>query len=66
MKEKYSLVGVDGNAFVIMGYVRNAMKKCGFTEDQIKDYLKQATSSDYYNLIAVSQDIIEQCNEREK
>lgn len=25
-KKKYSLIGVDGNAFSIMGYVRRAMK----------------------------------------
>ena len=25
---KYDLVGVDGNAFAVMGYVLKAMKEC--------------------------------------
>ena len=26
--EQFDLVGVDGNAFSVMGYVINAMRKC--------------------------------------
>jgi len=27
--EKYNLIGIDGNAFSVMGYVQNAMKHEG-------------------------------------
>ena len=60
-KEKYSLVGVNGNAFSIMGYVRNALKKEGL-KDKIKEYTQKATAKDYNHLIAVSLEYIELAN----
>lgn len=60
---KYSIVGIDGNAYNIMGYTANAMKYEGFTKDEIDAYFKNATSSDYNHLVAVSSDIIDKCNE---
>ena len=35
-KKHYDLVGIDGNAFNVMGYVRRAMKECGFSKDEIE------------------------------
>jgi hypothetical protein len=61
-KKHYSLIGVDGNAFCIMGYVRNAMKETGYTRLEIEDYTKDATSSDYNHLLMVSAKQIEDCN----
>ena len=61
---KYCLVGVDGNAYAVMGYVKNAMKEQGFTEEEIKEYLESAKSSDYNNLLCVSMDYVDKCNER--
>ena len=46
----YTLVGVDGNAFSIMGYVRSAMKRAQMTSQDIDAYTKDATSSDYDHL----------------
>lgn len=63
-KKKYSLIGVDGNAFSIMGYVRRAMKETGFTREEIEAYTKDATSGDYKHLLVVSIDIIDRCNEK--
>lgn len=60
-KEKYSLVGVNGNAFSIMGYVRNALKKEGL-KDKIKEYTQKATAKDYNHLIVVSLEYIELAN----
>ena len=60
----YTLVGVDGNAFAVMGYVSRAMKETGFSKEEISDYTKCATSGDYDNLLAVSCDYIDQCNGR--
>ena len=49
----YSLVGVDGNAYAIMGYTQRAMRENGFTKDEIQVMLDDAKSGDYYHLIAV-------------
>ena len=64
MEEKYTLVGVDGNAFVVMGYVRRCMMREKFTKAEIEDYLTEAKSSDYNNLLCVSMDYVDKCNER--
>jgi len=65
-RKKYNLVGVDGNAFSVMGYVRNAMRAEGFTRQEIEDYTKDAMSSDYSHLISVSCDMVDECNARRK
>ena len=59
----FSLVGVDGNAFNVMGYTANAMKKAGYTQDEIKEYQKLATSGDYNQLLVLSMEWIDKCNE---
>lgn len=64
--DKYSLEGVDGNAFMIGGYVRIAMKKENFSRDEIEEYTRKSTSGDYDNLLRVSFEQIEKCNERAK
>lgn len=61
---KYDLVGVDGNAFSIMAYVCKAMRKTGFSATEIEAYKKDAMSSDYIYLIAVSDEMCDKCNER--
>jgi hypothetical protein len=60
--EKYCLVGVD--AFAVMGYVSKAMRETGFTKDEITAYLHKAMSGDYDNLLCVSMEYIDKCNER--
>ena len=62
--ERYSLIGVDGNAFAIMGYVIRAMRETGFSQDEIKAYREDAESDDYNHLLCVSADMIDKCNER--
>lgn len=64
MDEKYCLVGVDGNAYAVMGYVRKAMKESGFSEQEIKAYLDDAMSSDYDHLLCVSIEMVDKCNEK--
>lgn len=63
-KKEYCLIGVDGNAFNVMGYVRRAMKETGFTREEIEAYTKDATSGDYNHLLVVSIDMIDKCNEK--
>lgn len=60
---KYDLVGVDGNAFAVMGYVLKAMKECKMSKGEQLYYQIKATSSDYNNLLAVSIGMIDKCNE---
>ena len=59
---EYSLVGIDGNAFSIMGYVIKAMRKEGKTKEEIDAYSGIAMSGDYDNLLSASQTIIEELN----
>lgn len=61
---KYNLVGVDGNAFAVMGYVVQCMKKEKMTAEEIKAYKDKAMSDDYNNLLATSFDMIEQLNDK--
>lgn len=61
---KYDLVGIDGNAFSIIGYTSRAMKETGFTYDEIADYKRSAMKSDYDNLLYVSAQKIDEANER--
>lgn len=53
-KPTVQLVGKDGNAFFILGTVKKALKKAGYSEDQISEYRKEATSGDYENLLQVT------------
>lgn len=64
MEEKYTLVGCDGNAFSVMGYVTNCMRRERFTAKDIQDYVDEAIKSDYNHLLCVSCDYIDKCNER--
>ena len=59
----FTLVGVDGNAFSIMGYVRSAMKRAQMTSQDIDAYTKDATSSDYNHLLVVSCEMIDKVND---
>lgn len=65
MKREYTLVGVNGNAFAIMGYVVRAMKLEHKSKDEIDAYIRDARSSDYTHLIAVSVDMCEELNNRQ-
>lgn len=62
MKKKYDLVGVDGNAYSIMGYVTRAMRMEGRAKEDIDAYLTLAKSGNYDNLLAVSFAMIDDLN----
>ena len=63
MNKEYSLIGIDGNAFSIMGYVQRAMKEVNLKETEMQKYRNDAMSSDYNNLLRISQIAIEKCND---
>lgn len=45
------LIGMDGNAFSILGRVLDAMKKAGLSQADIDAFVKEATSNNYDNLL---------------
>ncbi len=61
---KYSLVGVDGNAYALMGYTQRAMQESGFTKADTNAMIEDATSGNYNHLICVCDSWIQKCNER--
>jgi len=58
-KVNLNLVGIDGNAFAIMGAFKKQAKKENWTTEEIKEVLDKAMSGDYNNLIRT---IMERCN----
>lgn len=46
-----TLVGIDGNAFSIMGAFQKQARKEGWTLDEIEEVLNEARSSDYDHLL---------------
>lgn len=45
------LVGTDGNAFSILGKVKNALNKGGVSSEEISIFMREATSGNYDNLL---------------
>ena len=48
---KLKLVGLDGNAFVILGAFSRAARKAKWTPEEIKLVTDKAMSGDYDNLL---------------
>ena len=46
------LVGINGNAFAILGAFRNAAREQGWTEKEIHDVQYEAMAGDYNHLLA--------------
>ena len=59
---KYCLIGVDDNAFSIMGYVTKAMKREGKSLFEINAFRNKAMAGDYRNLLSISQNMIDKLN----
>ena len=51
-KVNLKLVGLDGNAFSVMGAFQRQARKEGWTTTEIDTVLKDAMSSDYHHLLA--------------
>ena len=56
---KVKLVGEDGNAFYILGRVRNALRRNGESKEFIEAFTKEATSGNYYHLLATVMEVVE-------
>lgn len=51
-KVKMQLVGLDGNAFVIMGTWRSNALRQGWSQEEVRAVLEEAQSGDYDHLLA--------------
>ena len=50
-KAKVNLTRVDGNAFAILGAVKQALRKAGATKEEQAEFMREATSGDYNALL---------------
>jgi hypothetical protein len=55
-KVNLELVGLDGNAFSLMGAFQRQARKEGWTKSEIDEVLKDAQSGDYDHLLCVLMD----------
>lgn len=53
------LTGKDGNAFAILGAVAAALRKAGVSQAERDQYMAEATSGDYDDLLAVTMSWVE-------
>lgn len=57
-KVNLKMVGLDGNAFAIMGAFQRQARREGWTKEEINEVLDRVRSGDYSNLIST---IAEHC-----
>lgn len=57
-KVKLNLVGINGDAFAIMGAFQRQAKKENWSQEEIDEVLNEARSGDYNNLLGT---ISERC-----
>jgi hypothetical protein len=50
-KVKLKLVGLDGNAFNLLGHFRRQAIKEGWSDKEISEVIDEATSGDYDHLL---------------
>ena len=53
------LDGEDGNAFFILGRVRQAMKRAGCTAEEMTEFSNEAMSGDYDHLLQTVMEWVE-------
>lgn len=59
---RFTLVGVDGNAYSVMGYTARCLTKVGL-KDKVDEMYDKAMSGDYHNLLAVCNEYVRMANE---
>ena len=53
MRVTMNLVGLDGNAFALMGAFKKNARRLGWTQEEIDKVLDECTSGDYNHLLRV-------------
>lgn len=64
-KVKLELVGLDGNAYSLMGAFQRQARKEAWTPEEIKSVLNDAMSGDYNHLLCTLSAVCESPNEDE-
>lgn len=59
IKAPVQLVGVDGNAFMLIAVCRRAARKAKYTPEQIEAFCQEAMSGDYDHVIQTCTDWFE-------
>ena len=54
VKPEVQLVGEDDNAHSILGRVARALRRAGYTQEEISQYREEAMSGDYDHLLQVT------------
>lgn len=58
-KVSLELVGLDGNAFALMGAFQQQARREGWTKSEIDEVLTKCTSGDYNNLLRILSEVCE-------
>ena len=58
-KPTVKLVGEDGNAFAIMGRVRDKLKRAGADKEYLDQYVNDAMAGDYDQLLRVTMEYVD-------
>jgi hypothetical protein len=53
------IIGEDGNAFIIIAAATKAMRRAGWTQEEIQEYRDKAMNGDYDNLLQVTMEYCE-------
>ncbi len=59
------LLGIDGNAFSIIGSFQKNARKQGWTQEEIKSVVDEATNSDYNHLLVTILKYVDDCDDNE-
>ena len=46
-----NILGADGNVFNILGIAKRALKKGGIPQEEIKEFMAEATKGDYNHVL---------------
>ena len=58
IKPTVKLINTNGDAFAIIGRVKDALRKAGADKDYIFKYQEEAMAGNYYNLLCVTMDYV--------
>lgn len=59
-KVSMKLIGLDGNAFSILGEFNAQARRQGWSTEEINAVIKEATNGDYYHLMSTINDNVQE------
>jgi hypothetical protein len=62
-KVKLTLVGLDGNAFILLGRFERVARRQGWSDAEIKTVIAECQSSDYNHLLCT---LMDHCEDEEE